>query len=415
MIVASIDLMDGKAVQLRQGSEKVLDRDDPLDLASEFDRFGEVAIIDLDAALGKGDNRELIKSLLKRADCRLGGGIKTVAEAREWVSLGAKKIIIGSLAFENDQLNRDFLTELGAAIGRERVIVAVDSRNREIVTRGWRHRTGLDLLESAAQLNDLAGGLLFTCVEREGTMEGIDPEQVRDLLAVCRVPVTVAGGVRSVAEIEQLSDLGVDIQLGMALYTGEVDLAEGFIAALNWKEDLLPAIIQDPAGQVLMLGYVNADSLRHTFATGKMTFFSRSRQKLWTKGETSGHFQMVQRLRADCDRDTLLVTVAQQHVACHTGWYSCFGEQRFALENLQATIADRFENAPPDSYTARLKSGDLVYEKILEEAGEVVEAREREHIIWEAADVLYFVTALLSREGIAIDEVFGELRRRRLK
>ena len=231
MIVASIDLMDGKAVQLRQGSEKVLDRDDPLDLASEFDRFGEVAIIDLDAALGKGDNRELIKSLLKRADCRLGGGIKTVAEAREWVSLGAKKIIIGSLAFENDQLNRDFLTELGAAIGRERVIVAVDSRNREIVTRGWRHRTGLDLLESAAQLNDLAGGLLFTCVEREGTMEGIDPEQVRDLLAVCRVPVTVAGGVRSVAEIEQLSALGVDIQLGMALYTGEVDLAEGISSA----------------------------------------------------------------------------------------------------------------------------------------------------------------------------------------
>ena len=415
MIVASIDLMGGEAVQLKQGKEKILSRNNPLELAKEFDRFGEVAIIDLDAALGNGDHKALIKKLLKVAECRVGGGIKTVEAAREWVSLGARKIIVGSMAFQHDQLNRAFLNELCAAIGKERVIIAVDSRNREIVTRGWRHQTGLPLLETVTLLQEYCGELLFTCVEREGTMTGIDLQQVKDLQEATALPITVAGGVNTLEQVEILSQLGVDIQLGMALYTGEIDLAEAFVRSLNWKETLLPTIVQDQAGQVLMLGYSNRDSLKEAYSGGLMCFYSRSRKELWRKGDTSGNVQKLIRMRADCDRDAILVTVDQKNAACHTNWYSCFGEEKFGLQSLQRTIASRFENSPPGSYTAKLASGDLLYQKIMEEAQEVIEAREREHIIWEAADLMFFLSALLTRNDIAVEEVLSELRRRRLK
>lgn len=415
MIIASIDLMNGKAVQLRRGREKILERDDPIALAKDFDRFGEVAIIDLDAAMGSGDNVETVKTLLKVANCRVGGGIRSVEQAREWVSLGAKKIIIGSKAFENDQINRTFLLELAAAIGPERVMIAIDAEKGEIVTRGWKHRTGLPLAETAAVLSEFAGSFLFTCVENEGTMQGIDREAVRGLLAATDRPVTVAGGVATLQEVEELSKLGVDIQLGMALYTGKIDLADGFVAGLNWKEELLPTITRDEQGQVLMLAYSSAASLKKAFDSGSMTYFSRSRQALWTKGETSGNTQQLLRMRVDCDKDAILATVRQSNAACHTGRYSCFEEQHFTLETLYDVIRERFENAPENSYTAKLKSGGLLYEKILEEAREVVEARDRDDIIWEAADVLYFLTALLARNDIRLDEVLMELYRRRNK
>ena len=148
MVIASIDLMDGKAVQLKQGAEKVLEVENPLDLAKRFNRYGEVAVIDLDAALGNGNNKDVIKPILKAAECRVGGGIKTVEQAKEWISLGARKVIIGSKAFENDAVNHKFLQELADAVSPQHIIIAIDARNGEIVTKGWKHRTGLDLLDS---------------------------------------------------------------------------------------------------------------------------------------------------------------------------------------------------------------------------------------------------------------------------
>jgi len=145
-----------------------------------------------------------------------------------------------------------------------------------------------------------------------------------------------------------------------------------------------------------------------------MHYFSRSRQKLWMKGETSGNIQKMVRLRADCDRDTILAQVVQHNVACHTGSYSCFGSRKFSLQELYEVIRERLTHPQPASYTATL-TPEKVREKLLEEAQEVVEAKERDHIIWEAADVLYFLTVLLAREGISLDDVLHELNRRRKK
>jgi phosphoribosyl-ATP pyrophosphohydrolase/phosphoribosyl-AMP cyclohydrolase len=412
MIIPSIDLMDGKAVQLRQGREKVLERENPLELAEEWDRFGEIAVIDLDAALGKGSNSEVIREICKRAECRVGGGVHSVQRAVELVSHGAVKVIVGTRAFENDSINHSFLKELSSAVGRDRLMIAVDAVEQEIVTKAWRHRTGLLLFDVLPDLERYASAFLFTCVEKEGMLHGTDMETIRRLVTYTENSLTVAGGITSQEEAVALSRMGLDAQLGMALYTGKIDLVEGFIESLHWKADLLPTITCDHEGQVLMLAYSSKESLRRTFETGSMWYFSRSRDRLWNKGETSGNVQGFVRIRADCDRDALLATVEQNGVACHLGSYSCFGDKRFTLEELSLVVKDRLERPTPGSYTATLTTA-LVREKLLEEATEVVEAEGRGHIVHEAADVLYFLVALLARSDVELDDVMYELRRRR--
>jgi phosphoribosyl-ATP pyrophosphohydrolase/phosphoribosyl-AMP cyclohydrolase len=418
MVVASIDIQGGKVVQLRQGAEKVLEREDAGALVRDFDRYGEIAVIDLDAALGTGSNRELITPLLRRARCRVGGGIRSVDDAVELVSLGAEKIIVGSAAFRSGGgfgLNRAFLGELSAKIGRERVIIAIDSRDGVITVDGWKTSTGLKLIESAKEAEAYAGGFLWTCVEREGTMTGIDLDAVRALSSSLSARLTVAGGVREYEEIAALAALDCDVQLGMALYTGKIDLTEAFITALNWAKGangLLPLIAQDTCGQTLMLGWTDKDALRESFTRGKLCFHSRSRGRLWMKGETSGNTLRLLRLHADCDRDALLATVEPSGPCCHLGDYSCFETgKRYSLGFLQSVIEERLASAPESSYTSSL-SVEKIKRKVMEEAYELCTARSREELVWEAADLLFHATLLLSKEGVSIDEAFAELDRR---
>ncbi|MGB3477770.1 MAG: phosphoribosyl-AMP cyclohydrolase [bacterium] len=412
MVIASIDLMNKKSVQLRQGKEKILERDDPLSLAKEFDRYGEIAVIDLDAVMKRGDNLVVIKEILQNGECRVGGGIRSLEKARELISLGASKIIIGSKAFENDRINHDFLQNLVMKVGKNRIIIAVDALNGEIVTQGWQHKTGLILYNVVNELEKYTSEFLFTCVEQEGTLKGINMEMVRKLARSTANRVTVAGGVSLIGEIKELAQMGVDVQLGMALYTGKIDLSEAFIESLKWRQELIPTITKDYTGQVLMLAYSNKDSLRKTFETGKMWYFSRSRNKLWMKGETSQNIQEVIRLRADCDRDTLLATVKQEGFACHLGSYSCFGDRKFSLYELYELIKNTIENPKPESYTAKL-TDKMLKEKILEEAQDIIDVKGKDEIIREAADLLYFITAILAKNNIDMSDLFNELRRLR--
>ena len=429
MVIASIDMKDGHVVQLKNGRDLVLQRDDADALITEFNRFGEVAIIDLDQALrntdekGNTKNTPLLKSLLRKGNVRVGGGIRDVKKARELISLGAEKVIIGSAAWNSNPkpgesvLNAEFLEELNRAIGRQRVIISVDSIRGKIAVRGWTETIDVPLIEGAKEAEKYCSELLFTCVEKEGCMQGTDMESCRELRKSVGCRVVVAGGVNSLEQIVELEKMGCDVQLGMALYTGKVSLKDSFINCLNFEKagGMIPVIAQSPSGEVLMMGYSNREAFEKSFDTGKLTFFSRSRNTLWTKGETSGHFLELVKMRADCDRDTVLATVFPSGGACHTGSYTCFSSEADAksnLERLYSTIAERFANPRPGSYTATLDA-KRVREKVMEEAEELTdEAETREDVIWEAADLIYFVSVLMYKEGVTWQDVYDELDRR---
>jgi phosphoribosyl-AMP cyclohydrolase / phosphoribosyl-ATP pyrophosphohydrolase len=428
MVIASIDLKDGHVVQLKNGKTLMLQRDDAVELITDFNMYGEVAVIDLDAALGNRDekgntvNTPLLKSLLHKGNVRTGGGIRDVKRAKELVALGAEKVIIGSAAWKKDPkpgepvLNTEFLDELAKAIGRQRIIISVDAINGKIAVKGWTETIDVPLVEGAKQAEKYCSELLFTCVEKEGCMKGTDMRLVQELRNAVKCRVVAAGGVSSVAEISNLEKLGCDVQLGMALYTDVVSLKDAFTACLNWdKVPLVPVIAQSVNGQVLMMGYGSRESFKKTFETKKLTFWSRTRSTLWTKGETSGHYLEVVKVRADCDRDTVLATVIPHGGVCHTGSFSCFGSEPAEISSagrLYDVIADRFANPRPGSYTATLDD-KRVREKIEEEADELCnEAETKQDVVWETADLFYFMNVLMYKEGVTWKDIYDELDKR---
>ncbi|MCR4743017.1 MAG: bifunctional phosphoribosyl-AMP cyclohydrolase/phosphoribosyl-ATP diphosphatase HisIE [Treponema sp.] len=427
MVISSIDLKDGHVVQLKNGKELVLQRDDAESLIRHFNMFGEVAIIDLDAALGNVDakgntiNTSLLKSLLRKGNVRTGGGVRSVKKARELISLGAEKVIIGSSAWRaNPQpgqsvINEEFLKEVADAIGKERIIISVDSLNGKIAVKGWTETVDISLVQGAKEAEKYCSELLFTCVEKEGCMQGTNMDYVKELRQAVKCRVVVAGGVSSVEEIAELEKLHCDVQLGMALYTNKVSLEDAFVACLDFeKVPLIPVIAQSFNGEVLMQGYANKEAFLTTFKTNKLTFWSRSQNKIWTKGETSGNFLDVLKLRVDCDRDTVLATVIPNGPTCHTGSWTCFTsdpQEKSSMGRLYNIIADRFANPKPGSYTATLNA-KRVREKVEEEAEELCEADGKDEVIWEAADLLYFVNVLMYKEGVTWKDVYDELDKR---
>ncbi|MCW5979431.1 MAG: 1-(5-phosphoribosyl)-5-[(5-phosphoribosylamino)methylideneamino] imidazole-4-carboxamide isomerase [Bryobacteraceae bacterium] len=231
MIVPCIDLMDGKVVQLVQGKEKALEGDSPEAMLRRFAAFPEIQVIDLDAAMGKGSNDGLVEFLAARAKCRIGGGVRTAARAQALVEQGAFKVIVGTAAFTATGINGALLDEMAAAAGRERLVVALDSRDGRIVVKGWRESTALTAEDTLAQLEPYCSGFLCTYVDKEGMMQGTDLDWFRRLRRATELEITAAGGITTVDEIRELARLGIHAALGMAIYTGRLDLAE--LTALN--------------------------------------------------------------------------------------------------------------------------------------------------------------------------------------
>jgi len=406
MIIPSIDLMNGKAVQLRQGKEKALEREDVLDLALEFRKYGEIAVIDLDAALGKGNNLEIIKKICKIADCRVGGGIRTIEKANEILQAGAKKIIIGTKAAPK------FLEQLS----KDRVIAAIDAKDNTVVNKGWTAKTNMTPRDLIRDLEPYCCEFLFTDVNREGLMKGIDFSKIKKLKELTQNKLTAAGGISFISEIKLLEELGVNSQLGMALYTGKIKLDEAFASLLDFNKNngLIPTIVQDEQNQALMLAFSSKESLLKTFREEKATYYSRSRKRLWTKGETSGNCQEIIRVRYDCDRDTLLFTVRQKNTACHYGLYSCFDEKKFSFQELYDIIADRIKNPRDSSYTSKISANEnKIKQKIKEECLEILEYKGKSNLVWEISDLIYFVFVLMAKNGIDVKDIENELWRRR--
>ena len=226
MIIPCIDLMGGKVVQLVQGREKALEAESPLEMLRRFAAFPEIQVIDLDAALSQGSNDAIVESLASRAVTRVGGGVRSVERARRLVEQGASKVIVGTAAFQAAGANTRFLAQLEAAIGRDRVIIALDSRGGHIVVKGWREAIALAAGDVVRQLEPYCAGFLCTYVDKEGTLEGTDLGWYRRLRAATAHELTAAGGIATLDEVRALGALGIHCALGMAIYTGRLSLED---------------------------------------------------------------------------------------------------------------------------------------------------------------------------------------------
>ena len=400
MIVPSIDISDGQAVQLVGGEKLAIEAGDPRRVMQKFSLLGEVAVIDIDAARGEGSNTDVIAELCSMGSVRVGGGIRDASTALDWLDRGATKVILGTAA----------TPRVLAEIPRNRVIVALDSRDNRLVTHGWRRQGDSDPGSAMEKLGEYCSGFLVTFVEREGRMAGTDVERARRLVDTAGdARVTIAGGISSPEELASLDAIGADAQVGMALYTGAISCGDAVAAVLrsDRPDGLWPTVVVDEGGQALGLAYSSRASLNEAIETRSGVYESRERG-LWRKGQTSGATQELLGVDVDCDRDTLRFTVRQRSGFCHTGQRTCWGEDH-GLERLARRLAAIAES--PDDGNTNVLLGDphLLGAKLREEAYELAAATSKAEVVAEAADVLYFSLVKAVSSGVRLSDVVAEL------
>jgi phosphoribosylformimino-5-aminoimidazole carboxamide ribotide isomerase len=228
MLIPSIDLMGGRIVQLVQGKELKLAFDDFEHWIERFSSYPMVQLLDLDAAMRQGNNRALIEQVAQRLPCQVGGGIGSVDRAREVLAAGARRVIIGSALFDaagltKEQLmRRDFAHELSDAVGAERLVFSVDTREGRIAIKGWKQQVDLAPEMAMTVLEPYCAAFLYTHIDREGTMQGFPLDVARKLRGITQRQLIVAGGIREQQEIDALSAMGVDAVAGMAVYLGRL-------------------------------------------------------------------------------------------------------------------------------------------------------------------------------------------------
>ena len=220
MLIPSIDLKGGKVVQLVQGARTAIEDPDVDYWIDRFRTFPLVQLIDLDAALGTGSNQPLLDHVMRELPCQVGGGIRTPERARALLDAGAQRVVVGSALFARGQVDAAAAAAFTAAVGITPLVAAVDCRGGQVMTAGWKATTGLAVDDAIRALKPFAGTFLCTLIETEGTLKGIDLDGVARLRALTTRHFVAAGGIRSIAEVDALAAIGADAVVGMAIYTG---------------------------------------------------------------------------------------------------------------------------------------------------------------------------------------------------
>jgi phosphoribosylformimino-5-aminoimidazole carboxamide ribotide isomerase len=218
IVVPCIDIQDGQVVQLVQGRERALVGPDPLEMLERFSNFPEIQIIDLDAAMGVGENFKIIEMLASKATCRVGGGVRTPQRARQLVDLGAHCVIVGTAAFT------PVFDDIIAEIGSEKIVVALDSKAGNVVVDGWNTMLQTTAIEAMSRFAEVCSGFLCTYVDKEGMMQGTDLEWFAQLRGTTSLPITAAGGITTLEDVRSLLAMNIDAAIGMAVYTGSLRL-----------------------------------------------------------------------------------------------------------------------------------------------------------------------------------------------
>jgi phosphoribosyl-ATP pyrophosphohydrolase len=268
------------------------------------------------------------------------------------------------------------------------------------------------VLDAVRELSPYVHGFLLTQVEHEGMMEGFDINLVRAALREAGdARLTAAGGITTADEIALLDREGADAQVGMALYTGVLSLADAVAAPLvSGIDDLWPTLVSDESGRALGLAWSSSESLRRAVDERSGIYWSRSRKAIWIKGATSGNRQELVSISLDCDRDALRFIVRQRGTGfCHRATWTCF-DDRFTLDALVRVVEQRLESGDVASGTRRLVTEPgLLAAKLREEAAELANAGAPDEVVHEAADLLYLMTVALARAGRSLSDVEREL------
>ncbi|HYM78627.1 MAG TPA: 1-(5-phosphoribosyl)-5-[(5-phosphoribosylamino)methylideneamino] imidazole-4-carboxamide isomerase [Candidatus Dormibacteraeota bacterium] len=218
MLIPSIDLMEGKVVQLVQGSRKALEFDNLQEWIDRFAKYPLVQVIDLDAAMGRGNNHDMVRTIASQLPCQVGGGIRTIDSARATLDLGARRVILGSSLISEGAINTTFAETISSKLGPDKLVFAVDSRGGFVSIKGWEESTNIRAAEMMRTLEPYCAVFLYTNIDTEGLLQGIPLDTIRALRQSTRRKLIAAGGIRSQEEIEALDAMGVDAVVGMAIY-----------------------------------------------------------------------------------------------------------------------------------------------------------------------------------------------------
>lgn len=385
----------------------------------------EIAFMDMTAC--KEDREpdvELMKKIAKKAEVPLiaYGGVKRLEDVKKMLYAGAELVYIGRAA--KDDIN--FVKEMADRFGSDKIGVAIDLNDSNIK-------------EFAIKCKQMGAGHLWILGNPDG-----NERIIKDIKQAVGIPVMIS---IDGTDADVITKLVKATAADAILYTGaeaidcmavkwtlkaagiSVNTFESAVPFSEFKlnsDGLIPCIVQDyKTSEVLMMAYMNEESYNKTLETGRMTYFSRSRQKLWLKGEESGHFQFVKELIIDCDKDTILAKVSQIGVACHTGNPTCFftplAKKEYNNTNpltvfneVYNTIVDRKKNPKEGSYTNYLfdKGIDKILKKVGEECTEIVIAAKNpdpEEIKYEISDFLYHCMVLMVERGVTWEDIMKEL------
>lgn len=338
IILPAIDIKDGQCVRLVKGDYGTASQmaESPLAAAESFSAAGAqwLHMVDLDGAKDKRPvNHQTVLDVVRQYSgmkVEVGGGIREMSAVELYLENGVERVILGSAALENKQLLVDAIKAYG-----DRIAVGIDARDGMVAANGWLATSQVNYLDLAREMEQLGvRTIIFTDISRDGTLTEPNYEQLSLINGAVSCDIIASGGISSTEAVRKLKDdFLYGAICGKAIYTGALSLDDALSIADSQpdldrffaKGELIPTVVQSAEdGTVLMLAYMNKESLGRTIDSGYTWFYSRSRQELWNKGETSGHLQKVVSMHYDCDMDTLLVKVVQSGAACHTGNYSCF-------------------------------------------------------------------------------------------
>ena len=467
-IIACLDVRNGRVVKGTKFTD-IKDVDSPEKLAKFYsdNSVDELVFYDITAS---NEERKTSLEFVERVarviniPFSAGGGVSTIEDFKYILRKGADKVSVNSAAVKNPQLIR----EASMAFGSQCVVLSMDVKKNDegswsVYVKGGREKTELDAIEWAITAAELgAGEIVVNSIDEDGMKNGYDLELLSRITSVVNIPVIASGGAGKKEHfLDALQKTGVDGVLAASVFHfGEIKVPElkqylkengveirmpeaapqkkespsaaaADISMIRFTKDgLVPCICQDAkTGAVLMLAYMNEQSLRLTLEKKRAVYYSRSRSELWEKGATSGNTQKVRAIYYDCDADALLIKVEQTGNACHTGAYSCFFNAVFddlgvsadsgssVFGELYATVIGRKNDPSEGSYTNYLfdKGLDKILKKVGEEAAETIIAaknQDRQELIGETGDLIYHLTVMLAEKGISMDEIEQELKSR---